>query len=67
MNLRPNIGAGEFTFNCLLYDLRLKVLIDCTGFGIRDAVKKVIIDVQLTGRRGSEFVWLPNFGRSFVS
>lgn len=29
--------AGEFAFNCMLYDVELKILIDASGWGIQDA------------------------------
>ena len=32
--------AGEFAFNCMLYDVEKKLLIDASGWGIQDAALK---------------------------
>ena len=49
--------AGEFTFNCLLFDLRHEVLIDATGWGVRDAVRCELRIPYDGGRRNQWDLW----------
>ena len=49
--------AGEFTFNCMLYDLRRRVLIDATGWGVRDAVRRELRIPYDGGRVGQWSLW----------
>mmetsp|Transcript_66261 Transcript_66261/g.115589 ORF Transcript_66261/g.115589 Transcript_66261/m.115589 type:complete len:442 (-) Transcript_66261:43-1368(-) len=46
--------AGEFTFNCLLYDIKRALFIDSTGWGVRDAVHKKL-NIPYDGGRLQEW------------
>ena len=48
---------SEFTFNCLLYDVRRRVLIDATGWGVRDAVRRELRIPYDGGREGQWELW----------